>query len=239
MGIQREVIIGNVRLILGDMREVLPLLDEKADLIVTDPPYLLTSGGTKEQSMGGIFAHDKYDNGGALMDVMPWHEMGGPMFRACAENADCYVMSNDKNVFAACHAFIGAGWQFHNLLVWDKIRATRNRWYMKHLEFTLYFWKGAADPKGINDCGSKQAFQLNAKKRSKHETEKPVGLFAHYILNSSKPGDLVLDPFLGSGTAMIACIETGRRGVGIEKNPVHFDECVRAVSEAFERSLAA
>ncbi|MDF3413268.1 site-specific DNA-methyltransferase [Sulfitobacter sp. M57] len=238
MGIQREVTIGNCRLILGDMREVLPLLDAKADLIVTDPPYLLTSGGTVEQSMGGMFAHEKYANDGALMDVMPWHEMGGPLFRACAANADCYVMSNDKNIFAAGGAFLGAGWQFHNLLVWDKVRATRNRWYMKNLEFTLYLWKGLADPKGINDCGSKQLFTLNAPKRGDHETEKPVPLFSHYVLNSSNQGDLVLDPFMGSGTTMLSCIETGRAGIGIEKEPRHFEGAVKSVTAAHLAKVA-
>lgn len=239
MGIQSEVTIGNCRLILGDMREVLPQLDVRADLVVTDPPYLLTSGGTVEQSMGGIFAHDNYANTGALMDVMPWHEMGGPLFRACAPDADCYVMSNDKNVIAAGSAFLGAGWQFHNLLAWDKVRATRNRWYMKHLEFTLYFWKGTADPKGINDCGSKQLFKLNAPRRSKHPTEKPVALFSHYVLNSSRQGDVVLDPFMGSGTAMLSCIEHGRRGIGIEKDPSYFEEAVSAVSVAYQAQVAA
>ncbi|MCG3267763.1 DNA methyltransferase [Yoonia sp. I 8.24] len=234
-----EITIGDCRLILGDMLEVLPELDVSADLVVTDPPYLLTSGGTAEQSMGGIFAHAAYANDGALMDVVPWNDMGGPLYRACAANADCYVMSNDKNIFAAGGAFLGAGWQFHNLLAWDKVRATRNRWYMKHLEYTLYFWKGAADPKGINDCGSKQLFTLNAPRRSDHPTEKPVELFSHYILNSSHQGDLVLDPFMGSGTAMLSCIAHGRRGIGIEKDPDHFATAVKAVTEAYQAKEAA
>jgi DNA modification methylase len=239
MSIERDVMIGGCRLIMGDMREVLPALGGKADLVVTDPPYLLTSGGNAAQSMGGMFSCDNYSNNGALMDVLPWHDMGGPLFRACADDADCYVMTNDKNIFAAGGAFQGAGWKFHNLLVWDKVRATRNRWYMKNLEFTLYFWKGSADPKGINDCGSKQLFTLNALRRSDHPTEKPVELFSHYVLNSSNQGDLVIDPFMGSGTAMLSCIAHDRRGIGIEKDPKFFEGAVRAVSEAYEARLAA
>lgn len=239
MGFQRDVTIGDCRLILGDMRDVLPALDVKADLVVTDPPYRLTSGGNAGQVMGGIFARDQYDNSGDLMAVVPWEDMAAPLFRACGPSADLYVMSNDKNIFAAGGAFLGAGWKFHNLLAWDKVRATRNRWYMKHLEFTLYFWKGRADPKGIHDCGSKQLFQLNAKRRSDHPTEKPVELFSHYVRNSSRQGDLVLDPFLGSGTALLSCVATGRRGIGIEKDPAFFEMAVSAVSKAYEAGAAA
>lgn len=233
--ILKDITIGPIRLILGDSMEVLPLLTEKADLGCMDPPYPLTSGGNAEQVMGGMFAHAAYDNGGELMDMVPWSVMGGPIYRALKRDADCYIMTNDKNVFAAHGGFTGAGFQFHNLLTWDKIRATRNRWYMKHNEFTLYLWKGNA--RAINDCGSKQTFTLNAARDTGHPTEKPVALMAHYIKNSSQDGDLVLDCFMGSGTTMVACVDTGRRGIGIEKNPEYFEiACarVRAAYEAFQ-----
>jgi len=237
--IKRVEQIGPVRLYLGDMREVLGLLDERADLCVTDPPYKLTSGGNAVQVMGGMFSRAEYDNSGALMDTMPWPEMGGPIFRALKDDADCYVMSNDKNLFAAQAAFAGAGFQFHNLLVWDKVRATRNRWYMKNLEFTLYLWKGKADKRGINDCGSKQSFTLNAKRESGHQTEKPVALMAHYIENSSQPGARVLDPFMGSGTTMVAAVQTGRGGIGIELDEGHFETACARVRRAVEGLVAA
>ncbi|MBL1435652.1 MAG: site-specific DNA-methyltransferase [Rhodobacteraceae bacterium] len=231
--IKRVETIGPVRLYLGDCLEIMPTL-ERSDLCVTDHPYPLTSGGCTNQVMGGLFAQSNYDNSGKLMDMVGWHESGGPIYRALKDDADCYVMSNDKNIFAAHAGFTGAGFQFHNLLVWDKVRATRNRWYMKNLEFTLYLWKGAADKRGINDCGSKQSFQLNAKRTSGHPTEKPVALMAHYIENSSQPGDVVLDPFMGSGTTMLACIETGRRGVGIELDPKWFDVACERAHRALE-----
>ncbi len=237
--IKRIEKIGLVRLYLGDMREVLPLIDERADLCVSDPPYPLISGGNTTQSMGGIFAHAEYDNSGELMDMVPWHDMGGPIFRALKDDADCYIMSNDKNLFAAHAAFLGAGFSFHNLLTWDKVRATRNRWYMKNLEFTLYLWKGAADKAGINDCGSKQSFQLNAKRESGHPTEKPVELMAHYIKNSSQPNDLVLDPFSGSASTAVACVQTGRRCIAIEVDPKIYEKSCERVREAVEAQVAA
>lgn len=230
--ILQDITIGPCRLILGDCLDVLPSLTGAADMLFCDVAYELTSGGNAHQSMGGIFAKDQYNNDGLLMDVPDWEELGGPFFRACKPDADAYIMANDKNLFRAGLAFEGAGWRFHNLLVWDKVRATRNRWYMKNLEFTIYLWKGKSDPKGIHDCGSKQSFTLNAKKETAHPTEKPVALARHYIANSSNQGDVILDPMMGSGSAVVGAVELGRRAIGIEKNPKWFEVAVQRVTAA-------
>lgn len=235
MNIENDVKIGDCRLFLGDCRDVLPDLRSVADLLVCDVAYKLTSGGCTHQSMGGIFSKENYDNDGSLMEVPPWHDLGGPFFRACKPDADAYIMTNDKNLFECGSAFEGAGWKFHNLLVWNKIRATRNRWYMKNLEFTTYWWKGHADPQGINDCGSKQSFTLNAPRVTNHPTEKPVELMAHYILNSSQPGDLVLDPMMGTGATIVAAVQNGRRAIGIELDPDHFEVACSRVRAEYEK----
>ena len=232
--IARDVTIGNCRLIQGDMRAVLPMLADRVDMVLSDPPYRLTSGGNASQSMGGIFSRENYDNSGDLMEVVRWSEVGGPIFRACSENADCYIMANDKNLFAAHAGFTGVGFQFHNLLAWDKVRATRNRWYMKNLEYVLYLWKGRARSVGINDCGSKQLFTLNAPREAEHPTEKPVALMAHYIGNSTTPGQLVLDPFMGSGSTLVAAAQSGRRAIGVEMDPRWFEVACNRVRAALD-----
>jgi len=237
MGIKRRETIGDCHLILGDCLEVLPFFRGKADMIFCDVAYELTSGGNAHQSMGGIFAKDQYANDGKLMDCPEWEELGGPFYRACKPDADAYIMANDKNLFRAGLAFEGAGWKFHNLLAWDKVRATRNRWYMKNLEFTMYLWKGKSDPQGINDCGSKQSFTLNAPKITEHPTEKPVALGEHYILNSTQPGQTVLDPMMGSGASMVAAVRTGRAGIGIELSERWFDVACYRVEAAVSARL--
>lgn len=226
----REVRIGPHRLFQGDCLDVLTTLRGVADMICCDVAYELTSGGNAHQTMGGIFAQDRYDNNGKLMDVPPWEDLGGPFWRACKPDADAYLMSNDKNLARGQIAFEGAGWKFHNLLYWNKVRATRNRWYMKDAEFTLYMWKGKA--RVINDCGSKQSFTLNARKVTDHPTEKPVELMRHYIKNSTHVGQVVLDPMMGSGTTMVAAHQSGRIGIGIELDPKWFALSCQRVAEA-------
>lgn len=222
--------IGPCTLYLGDAREVLRNLPEKADLVVTDPPYKLTRGGKNAQVMSGIFASDQYDNSGTLMEVVPWEEMAAPIFAACRDHCDAYIMANDKNVFDAHAAFISAGWKLHNLLTWNKGAPTRNRWYMKNLEFTLYLWKGRAAT--INMPGSTQDFACPRPKNRFHRTQKPLRLLDHYIRNSSNQGELVLDPFAGSASTLVAAMRAERRAVGIEINPVWFEKsCERLHAE--------
>lgn len=248
MAIGREVTIGNCRLILGDMREVLPALGVRAKLCMTDPPYRITSGGNSTGEMGGCFAREAYDNSGELFDMVEWAEMAPLIWGALAEDADAIVMTSDREQAAARVAFEAAGFGFHRILVWDKITATPNRWYMPNCEFGLYLYKGRA--RRINDCASKALIRcpqqdvshlyhgadVPASERRAHATEKPVPLMAHWMGNSTMPDDLVLDPFMGSGSTLVAAARTGRAAVGIEKDERWFDVACARVVEAAERA---
>ncbi|MEM5541773.1 site-specific DNA-methyltransferase [Sulfitobacter sp. AS92] len=230
MGAECRVQIGPCTLYLGDALDILPSLRGQADLVVTDPPYKLTSGGNTSGAMGGKMASEVYDNTGLLMDVVKWQEIGGPIYRALGPNGDAYVMCEDKNLFAAHGGFLGAGFKFHSLLTWDKISPSRTRYYMKDSEFTLYLWKGAA--RDITNGGDKRITRMARPKGAVHPTQKPVELMAQYIANSSDADDLVLDPFMGSGTTLVAAAKLGRRAVGIEKSPEHFEAACKRVQAA-------
>ncbi|MEL7090239.1 MAG: site-specific DNA-methyltransferase [Pseudomonadota bacterium] len=228
--------IGGITLIHGDAFDHLPTFVGQCDLLCTDHPYRLTSGGCAapgEGPMSGMFDASDYDNSGDLMAIVEWSQTAGPIYRALKPDADAYVMVNDKNLALAHGAFIGAGFALHNVLVWDKGAPTRNRWYMKNLEFTLYFWKGRAD-KPINNPGSTQLWREHRPPNRVHPTQKPVCLMRHYIANSSQPDDVVLDPYMGSGSTLVAAAQEGRRGIGIEINAEHFANAVDRVREVAE-----
>jgi len=144
------------------------------------------------------------------------------------------VMSNNRNIQPMLNAADKAGFGFHNLLVWDKVTATPNRWYMKNCEFTGLFYKGKA--KQINNCSSMAGIRYPHKDESDHPTEKPVGLMEYYILNSTQPGDLVIDPFMGSGTTGIAAIKNGRRFIGIELEKEWFDVARKRIEGAMKNA---
>lgn len=227
--------IGGCTLYLGDAMEILPTLDP-ADLCVTDAPYKLTTGGVSKSSktMSGIFAAHNYANDGQLvMANVEWNVMAPPIFSALVDDADCYVMCNDKNLMPCEAAFTDAGFKKHNTLTWDKISPTANRFYMKNIEFTHYFWKGHA--RTINNPSCKQGIIGRQIDQSPHPTEKPVWLMERYLCNSSQPGDVVLDPFMGSGSTLVACVQSGRRGIGIELDPKFYDIALERVSDALDR----
>jgi site-specific DNA-methyltransferase (adenine-specific) len=233
--ILREVTIGDCRLILGDAMAILPSLP-KTDLIVSDVPYALTTGGVSKSSktMSGIFASHNYRNDGQLiMATVPFPEMMTAFHAVLVDDADCYVMANDKNVHPLTDAAFNAGFGLHNLLVWDKVTPTANRWYMKNLEFTLYLWKGRA--KTINDPSSKQLLRGGLDKVCGHPTEKPVYLMAEYVRNSSRPGDTVLDPFMGSGSTGVSAMNLGRKFIGIEIHEPFFEMACKRIEAAHKR----
>lgn len=242
MGFAQEQ-IGPCLLINGDMREVLPELDVRADMIMSDPPYRLTSGGNLTGEMGGCFAKDSYDNSGELFDMVEWVEMAPLIYNACLANADAIIMVNDREEPKARLAFEDVGFGFHRLLVWDKVGATPNRWYMPNCEFGLYLWKGRArvignpSSKALIRCpqrdvsGDFHPETMPLAERKDHPTEKPEQLMRFWIENSTDLDDLVMDPFMGSGSTIVAAVQSGRRAVGIEKDSRWFDvACARVES---------
>lgn len=216
-------IIGNHVLYHGDAMEILPALGACADLLCCDPPYLLTSGGCTK---GGL--HERFGGGGVYGnsgEIVPcdieWADFMPLLFGALKANTQAYVMSNNRNVEAMLAAAREAGFHFHNILVWDKITATPNRWYMKNCEFIGFFSKGTA--RRINDCSAKMLIRCPQVDESIHPTEKPVALMRSYIDQSSAAGEIVLDPFMGSGSTGVAAHQAGRIFVGIEKDAKYFE----------------
>lgn len=241
MMVQNEpLIIGDATLYhgnaLGIMRE---LIDAgfRVHMICSDPPYLLTSGGAPEGGLHERIGGAGYDNGGHLVACdLDWTDFMPLFFEILNDPGHAYVMANNRNVQPMLNASRWKkakrweGFNFHNLLVWDKGTATPNRWYMKNCEFTGLFYKGKAF--AINDCGSMSCVRLAHTDESKHPTEKPVALMEMYIRNSTKPGDIVFDPFMGSGTTGVAAIKSGRRFVGIELEKEWFDVAAKRIAAA-------
>ena len=99
-----------------------------------------------------------------------------------------------------------------------------NRWYLKNTELILFFRKGNAKP--INDLTSRDWFEVKmpTKKNGKtHITQKPFNLIRKLVTNSSNENDVVLDPFMGSGTTGVACVDSNRNFIGIELDEKYFN----------------
>lgn len=214
--------VRGIKLLNGDCLELMKSIpDGSIDLIVTDPPYRCISGGEagkKNQPSGILTKNDGKIFEHNDIDAEEWFP---EVYRVLKNNGHCYVMTNLLNLAHFMTIAQSVGFKVHNLLVWKKNNATPNKWYMKNCEFTLFLYKGKA--KFIHNCGSKQVHEFkNIIGRKKHPTEKPVELMEFYIQNSSDEGDIVLDPFMGSGSTGVACVNTGRGFVGIELDKGYF-----------------
>lgn len=230
-GILRKVTIGNCDLYHGDCLEILPTLD-KVDCLVTDPPYRLTSGG-KNDAMRGKLSPENYDNSGGIVECkIDWPDFMPVIFQALKDRSHAYVMCNNRHIQNMLVAAQAAGFKFHNFLAWDKGTATPNRWYMKNLEFTGFFYKGKAFY--INDCGSNQLHRVPNILNAKHPTEKPMELMRLYVDNSTQPGQVVLDSFMGGGTTGVACAKSGRKFIGIELNEKYFNLACDRIRAAYD-----
>lgn len=133
------------------------------------------------------------------------------------------------NVFTDC------GFHFVKSLIWDKGNKIMGTFYMSQFEYILFFRKGKA--KNINNCGTSDILSVPNKKTKDldgnniHDTEKPVRLMEILIENSSKEGDLVLDPFMGIGATGVSAVRLNRNFIGIELDEHYFDVAEQRIKE--------
>ncbi len=136
------------------------------------------------------------------------------IFRVLKKGTHCYIMINARNLKELQVEAERVGFVFQNLLVWNKCNQTPNKFYMQQLEFILMLSKRPA--RNINDMGSSTLITIQNIRDKQHPTEKPASLMRLLIENSTERGDMVLDPFAGTGATGVACIEAGRRAIIIE-----------------------
>lgn len=205
--------------------------DNSVDLIVTDPPYRCISGGKphlKNQPSGML---SKNDGKIFTFNEIEPIEYFPEFYRILKGNTHFYIMTNTINIQTFLEAAAKVGFKLHNILIWKKNNATPNRWYMKNCEYILFFRKGKA--KAINNPGTKQVMEVdNIIGNKTHPTEKPIQLMQILIENSSKEGDTILDPFMGSGATGIACTNTNRDFIGIEIDEEYYKEAACRLKSA-------
>lgn len=181
------------------------LRPESIDLIVTDPAY---ESLEKHRAIGTTTRLT-----GAWFDIFPnsrFPDLFREMYRVLKPNTHCYVMCDSETMFAIKPMGEAAGFKFWKPLVFDKRTMGMGYHYRARYEFVLFFEKGARQ---LNDLGVCDVLEF-ARVRGGYPTEKPVGLCEVLVTQSSEPGDIVADPFMGSGSAGVAALRNGRRFAG-------------------------
>lgn len=203
--------------------------DAKIDLILTDPPYAVAyvegkRGFTKLATHDKTIANDHMQSNEEYATFTAgWLSAIAP--NLAAKNA-CYIFNSDKMIFALRDGMVAAGWKLAQLLVWVKTHAVIGR--MDHIsqhEYIAYGWRGThtfrkAKDKSVLVCPKPS-------KSPYHPTQKPITLLRRLVLNITKRGGVVYDPFGGSGSTLLACEQTRRRCIMVELEPEYCATIIR------------
>lgn len=226
----------------GDCLELIKeIKDHSVDLIVTDPPYQIDctkAGGSSGLSHSIQKMNDqiKNDNLTQGFDRAILSEMVRVL-----KKINIYLWCNHKQIPMYLDYFVREQGCAFDILVWNKTNATPlfNNKYLTDKEYCLYFRKGGYCQPISYEAAKTVFYQpINAKDKAlyKHPTIKPLNIIKTLIANSSKEGDLILDPFMGSGTTGEASRDLKRDFIGFEINQEYF-EIAKERIEGAERQI--
>ena len=219
-------VLGNHRLLCGDatvLADVERVLGgQLADMTFCDPPYNVDYANTPKDKLRGKHRPILNDNLGSGFQAF--------LLDACTNilsvtKGAVYVCMSSSELHTLQRAFTAAGGRWSTFVIWAKNTFTLGRAdYQRQYEPILYGWKDGADHYwcGARDQGDVW-FVNKPAKNDLHPTMKPVALVERAIRNSSKSRDIVLDPFGGSGSTLIACQKAGRQARLIELDPKYCD----------------
>lgn len=232
-------ILGEHRLLCGDSTKAEDverlMAGAKADLMLTDPPYNVALGmnETPEEAKarnrrtdGKIVANDSMSDADFREFLVSCFGCG---FVYMKPGASFYIWHADSEGFNFRGAIRDCGEKVRQCLIWakDVLVMGRQDYQWQH-EPCLYGWKDGAAHGWYSDRKQTTLLRFDRPSRNQeHPTMKPVGLFAYLMGNSTAPQGLAYDPFLGSGTTLIAAEQLGRKCYGMEISPAYCDVIVK------------
>jgi DNA modification methylase len=223
--------LGRHRLMCGDATSATDLdslmNSMKANMIFTDPPYGVDyTGGHNEKKRLGI----KNDAlaGQELTDLF-----GDSLSLACAhseEHAAFYIWYANGKAVETFGSFSKLPLKVRAVICWYKVKSGLGAFmsqYIPNYEPCIYAFKEGCSPQWFGPTDEKTVWELKRESKNEfHPTQKPVELSERAIVNSSKPGDIVLDMFGGSGATLISCEKNDRKCFMMELDPHYIDVIV-------------
>ena len=222
--------------------------DGVLDAIFADPPYFLSNGGSTCKS-GRRAKVDKGawdESHGAAGDHASNHAWLRRCQQALKPDGTIWISGTQHVIFSVGYALQQLGFKLLNTITWEKPNPPPNlscRYFTHSTETILWAAKSVRSRHTFNYAEMREAnggkqmksvWRMKAphgaeKRHGRHPTQKPLELIERCLLASTNPGDLVLDPFLGSGTTGVAAARHGRRFVGIEMNPSYIETARKRV----------
>ena len=238
----------NFKLILGDSFKELKKLEEKSiDMIFADPPYFLSGDGIT--CSGGKMVSVNKGDWDKKKTIDEKHKFNRKWIKLCykilKDDGTIWISGTMHNIYSIGMALEQEGFKIINNITWKKLNPPPNiscRFFVHSTETILWAKKDLKKSKHKfnyelmrNLNGGKQAKDVwessltkpSEKKQGKHPTQKPIEILEKLILASTDEGDLILDPFNGSGTTGIVASRLNRKYIGIDTEKEFLDLTIR------------
>lgn len=238
----RKEVIGDCTLYLGDCLEVIPTLAGQFDALISDPPYEIPNKfgqckGMKGRGTRVLQFHFDKDNitqdvvipalSMALQKVQSFH-----VFCGLEQYGSLSSLAREIGFTPKPYAKVKS----------PPPPPMHNNWWPSGFEVACYGYKTGAYFGDKNPCrvnifvGDSYRNGIRAQEKVAHPTQKWLPMMEHIVKSIVPPHGTCLDPFMGSGTTLVACAQLGRAGIGIEIEPKYFDIACRRVEEAYRQA---
>ena len=215
------------------------LSSNKVDMVFADPPYFLSNGGLSIHS-GKVVSVNKgeWDKASNYEDISKFnYDWLNECYRLLKDGGTIWVSGTQHNIFDVQEQMKKIGFKIINIIIWHKIDPPpliyKNKFKFSY-EFIIWASKGRnktfnydemfkVDNEEMHDVWNLHAVQMHEKKFGYHPTQKPECLLERIIIATTNEKDVILDPFMGSGTTGYVAKKLNRHFVGIEKEKKYFD----------------
>lgn len=198
----------------GDCLELMKTIpDNSVDMVLTDPPYGM--------DFVSNYRKEKYSSIENDSDLDWLNEFSAHAFRVAKDNSAHYVFCSFHNIEEFKRS-LSKHFKVKNILVWEKNNTSMGDLrgdFAPKVEFIIFLHKGR---RTINGKRDPNIFKFARTQNKNHPTEKPVKLNEYLLEKFSNEGEVVLDPFMGSGSTGVACANLNRKFIGIEKDEKYF-----------------
>lgn len=226
------------------------LPDKSIDLVVTDPPYLHVKGGMKSKvfnKAGTTWGSDSHmvnkmsdfdkEQIFEFLEIVLQKQKKANMYVFCSKLQLLHYFEFISEYNSKVPKSRGLK---YDLLVWDKMNTSMksSKFYTSDIEYVVRIYEaGVSLNKVWNEDSTKADSRFYTKRQAfkqpkgKHKTMKPTELLERFILVASEEGDVVLDPFMGSGSTAEACLNTGRKYIGYEWDNEYIEVSSKRIEE--------
>ena len=231
----KQVIIGDCTLYQGNCEDIIKTFEDKTiTLIHTDPPYIIHSSGdigSFMESKGGRKFYDGIINAN-ISDGFDIDIMFSEFKRIC-KFINYQIWCSKKQFIDYLIMAKENKWNWQDICLYRNNALPNVRGKYQDKDYCVHLWKGRTLTGTYHQKRTDYHYSIGGIKEWNHPALKPLEPIENMIPIGSDEQDIVLDPFMGSGTTGVACLKTNRKFIGIEQNETYFNMAVERINQEY------